>query len=43
MTAGRQAMSFSSIKRPANTVEKARFEWLDESKTLKKAEGRFVR
>jgi hypothetical protein len=43
LTAGRQAMTFSPIRRPANTVEKARFEWLDESKTFKKASGRFVR
>jgi hypothetical protein len=43
LTAGRQALTFSPIKRPENTVEKAAFEWLDETKKLKKASGRFVR
>ena len=41
MTAGRQAMTFSEIKRPSNTVERAAFEWIDE--TGGKFEGRFVR
>jgi hypothetical protein len=43
MTAGRQAMTFSPIKRPENTVEKAAFEWLDKTKNLTKASGRIVR
>jgi hypothetical protein len=41
LTAGRQAMTFSPIKRPANTVERAQFKWLDEVDG--KFDGRFVR
>jgi hypothetical protein len=41
MTAGRQAMTISHIQRPANTVQRAAFEWLDESGG--EFSGRFVR
>jgi len=42
MTNGRQAMSFSPITRPANTLERAPFKWLDEIEGAKH-KGRFVR
>lgn len=41
MTAGRQALTISPIKRPENTVERAPFRWLDEGDG--RHEGRFVR
>jgi hypothetical protein len=41
LTAGRQALTISPIRRPANIVERAPFQWLDEAKY--KSGGRMVR
>ena len=41
MTAGRQGISVSPIERPANTVRKGPFKWIDESGG--EITGRFIR
>jgi hypothetical protein len=41
MTKGRQALTYSDIERPSNTVKKTPFTWLDQAEG--KHKGRFIR